>query len=131
MADNIKYRDHINVSSPVKPEYSIDNITLLQNILSEIQQLNKTSIIRYHVIYSIDTSNTTKRKIDIVLDTGNYSIEAIVLDKGSGFNIFINDESEPIVAHTGLRFIDEVIERVYVIGSGTEGTGKIRFGVVK
>ncbi len=130
-SNDINYSEHINVSSPIQEVVSIDQIILLQKILTELQKVIGTSLTTYHVSYSINTSITTKQKIDIVSDTGSYAIEMTILDKGGGFDLYINDESISIRAHNGLKVTNENIGRLYWAGTGNTGTGKIRIGLAK
>ena len=82
-----------------------------------------------HVHYYIDTSLTTRRKIDIVQDTGTYASELIVLDNGGGFSLEINSEGYKITSALNFQVVDEHITRIYVTGSGSSGTGRIRMGL--
>lgn len=82
----------------------------------------------YHVHYYIDTSLTTRKKIDLIKDIGLPSSEMIVLDNGGGFDLEINDEKYIISSSLGFQIVDETISHIYVTGSGTSGTARIRFG---
>ncbi len=128
---DINYSEHINVSFPIQEITSTDMIVLLQRILVELQKITSNSLATYHISYSIDTSITTKQKIDIISDTGSYATEMTIIHKGGGFVFYVNDESTSIMAHNGLNIKGEKIERLYWIGNGTTGTGKIRIGLVK
>lgn len=82
----------------------------------------------YNTHYYIDTLSTTRRKIDIQKDIGVNANELFVLNEGGGFTLEINDEGYAITPRVGFFITDEVIQRIYVTGSGTAGTGRIRIG---
>ncbi len=84
--------------------------------------------INYNTHYYIDTSSTTRRKIDIQKDIGVSASELYVLSEGGGFTLEINDEGYAITVRAGFRVFDEKIDRIYVIGNGISGTGRIRIG---
>jgi len=130
-SNNINYSKHINVSSPSQEITSNDQIFLLQKILAELRKATGDSLSIYHISYPINTLIITKQKIDIVSDTGSYATEMTVINKGGEFSIYINDESVSIKAHNGLKVINEKINQLYWIGSGTQGTGIIRLGLIQ
>ncbi len=85
----------------------------------------------YHVHYYIDTSSTTRRKIDLIQDMGTYASELIILDNGGGFTLSVNDEGYNITSALNFQIVDESITKIYVTGSGSSGTGRIRMGAFK
>lgn len=85
----------------------------------------------YHIHYYIDTSLTARRKIDLIQDIGTYASELIVLDNGGGFTLEINSEGYKITSSLNFQIVDESIEKIYVTGSGSSGTARIRLGAFK
>lgn len=81
-----------------------------------------------HIHYYIDTSITTKRKIDIVKDIGFPASGLVIVSVGGGFNISINDEGYDILSSTNFQIVDEEISKIYVTGLGVSGEGRIRLG---
>ena len=104
------------------------------NILIRIENIEKMMLdimqrrVNYNTHYYIDTSSTTRRKIDIQKDLGIPATGLYVLSEGGGFTLEINDEGYAITVRAGFKVFDEKIDRIYVVGSGTAGTGRIRIG---
>jgi len=84
--------------------------------------------INYNTHYFIDTASTIRRKIDIKKDIGSPASELYIVSEGGGFALEINDEGYAITVKTGFTVTDEVIERIYITGTGISGTGRIRIG---
>lgn len=111
-------------------QYIIDLLSRIEINTRKIaaSQKHRTN---YHIHYYIDTSLTTRRKIDLIQDTGTYASELIILDNGGGFYLEVNSEGYKITSALNFQVIDETIERIYVTGSGSSGTARIRLGVFK
>ncbi len=118
--------------SPVLPsvsneQYIIELLSRIENNTRYIAESHKPRT-NIHVHYYRDTSDTSRVKIDIVKDNRIPMSELIVLDNGGGFDIEINDEKYRITSSLGFQIVDETIKHVYITGSGTSGTARIRFG---
>lgn len=122
---------HITIEEK-KPELpdkliEINNAIIASNsILKRIFESQKKRT-NYHISYYIDTSNTTRRKIDLSNDMGIPASELTVLSIGGGFDIEINDEPKYTPA-ANFQVTDESIDYVYVTGNGAAGSARIRFG---
>ena len=121
--------DSVPLSPPTLPQTADEGYVL--ELLARIEQNTRgiKRITNNHVHYYIDTSLTTTRKIDIIHDMGTPASELVVLDNGSGFTMDINGEGYPITSSLGFQVIDETISALYIVGSGTAGTGRIRIGL--
>ena len=117
------------------PGVSTDQYIL--DLLSRIEQntrkiaMSQKHRTNEHVHYYIDTSSTTRRKIDLVQDIGTYASELIILDNGGGFSLEVNDEAYKITSALNFQIVDEHITKIYVTGSGSSGTARIRLGAFK
>lgn len=116
---------------------TVSNEQYILDLLSRIE-LNTRKIAasqkhrtNYHIHYYIDTSLTTRRKIDLIQDTGTYASELIILDNGGGFSLEVNDEGYKITSALNFQIVDEHITKLYITGSGSSGTGRIRLGGFK
>jgi len=84
--------------------------------------------VNFNTHYYIDTSSTSRRKIDVTKDIGVPASELYIISEGGGFTLEINDEGYAINVRSGFKITDERIERIYVAGTGTAGTGRVRIG---
>lgn len=104
------------------------------SILNRLENIEKTMLnmmthrINYNTHYYIDSSSTTRRKIDLLRDLGTPAVELFVVNEGGGFTLEINDEGYAVTPRVGFTITNENIERIYVAGSGITGTGRIRVG---
>lgn len=119
-------------SEPTLPYPSTESYMI--DLLNRIEQNTRNSLksqkkkTNTHIHYYVNTSDTTKRKIDIVKDIGFPASGLIVITVGGGFYISINDEGYEILSSTNFQMIDEEISKIYVTGLGVAGEGRIRLG---
>lgn len=111
-------------------QYILDLLSRIELNTRKIAEMQKHRT-NYHVHYYIDTSSTTRRKIDLIEDTGTHASELIILDNGGGFYLEIGNEGYKITSALNFQIIDETIERIYITGTGTSGTARIRLGMWK
>ncbi len=104
------------------------------SVLSRIENIEKMMLdsmihrVNYNTHYYIDTSSTTRRKIDLLKDLGTHASELYVISEGGGFSLEINDEGYAVTPRIGFNITNETIEKIYVTGNGTSGTGRMRIG---
>ncbi len=121
---------HRRGSTPKVEKVSEELNTILRRIElleTDMVQMHKMRV-NYNTHYFIDTSSASRRKIDLIKDIGVAAVELYVISEGGGFTMEVNDEGYAMTVRTGFKIMDEKIERIYVTGSGTTGTGRIRIG---
>lgn len=115
-------------STPEKIPEEINVILRRVEILQEtLNQLIKSKV-NYNTHYFLDTSDNSRRKFDIRQALGVPATELYVISEGGGFTLEINDEGYGMTVRTGFKILDEKIERIWITGNGSIGTGRIRIG---
>lgn len=122
----IASRRRVSVIEKIPEETNVilRRIEILQETLNQLIK----SKVNYNTHYFVDTSDSSRRKFDIRQALGVPAAELYVISEGGGFTLELNDEGYAMTARTGFKVSDEKIERIWVTGSGSTGTGRIRIG---